>query len=807
VSRSVVLGLALVAGLSFLLFVWSAPAERDGSEHVERGASQPEPAPPSLLELSSLPAAAAIAETTDEGVSALVNGDGRRPLGSHISGTVVLPRGFPKDKEVRVWGTVRAADSTQPQSYRSASMARDGSFSLTVPDGVGDVILSLESPLLELPKKVIARPGQADIVLVPEARWLLEGVVVPPLSLSTTGVSWAQMGVSWSIDPDLDVPSQDKADARSSPTYEKPICPGEAGAFVLHDVPLGIELVLCAKNPFGPDWSRSIEPLVSGERRKVEIALEPGITISGRVIDEYGEPVEGVEIETDEELGLENSFSGHRTRAPKTDADGRFELARQSRRVTGVMTYGPDIARGARVTVDATRGDVRDLVITVVRGGCIEGVVLWSSRMPVNRFEVTADGPDGYGAETGEEGHFRLCGLFEGKYRVEVHATGFDIAGSASVLEVQTGSAPLQLILEETPIFDLHGEVVDGRDQPIERFKVHATRPSPVYRSERTDGDSGRFVLGRLEPGDWTIKVTADDHQPVRQRVIVGAQSSAPLRFVLLPAARIRGRVVDAANDPVADALVMDESTAYVEDSEPSHTDSQGQFEIEASSRLTRLVASKLGFSPSAITELELVSGDIAEGVVLRLRESCRIEGRVLDELGGPVSGAVVEYISVMHAVESDAMGGFELEGVPPGQFRLIASRPETPEARASAEGTLVAGVPYTVVMRFESQDPVRARGRVLHGGLPMAWKLGLHSLSFYSQCDSDAEGRFEVTLPRPGNWRGAVYLASEAPTYENVLDIDVRYFEVTVPDVESFAFELDFDALPRVTSLEQLWW
>jgi hypothetical protein len=98
----------------------------------------------------------------------------------------------------------------------------------------------------------------------------------------------------------------------------------------------------------------------------------------------------------------------------------------------------------------------------------------------------------------------------------------------------------------------------------------------------------------------------------------------------------------------------------------------------------------------------------------------------------------------------------------------------------------------------------VRVRGRITRAGQPFACELWLASESFFTSCSTRADGTFEAVLQQPGEWRGALWSTSEgAPALQPA---SVRRFTVSVPDAEEHAFALEFDSLPVVTSLDEIW-
>jgi len=317
-------------------------------------------------------------------------------------------------------------------------------------------------------------------------------------------------------------------------------------------------------------------------------------------------------------------------------------------------------------------------------------------------------------------------------------------------------------------------------------------------------------VLSGLEAGSWTLEVAARGYQSSSLRVDVG-EGTPPLRIVLRRGARIRGTVVDPSGAPVWGAWVGEESHAFEVDFagiREGSTDAEGHFEIQASSTKPRILAHKSGFAASEVKSLELGPGQIAEGVVLVLRETCRVEGRVLDERGDPLPDARVSVSWSAFApltAETDARGAFVLYGLPPGAADLVASHRRKLGAHASATVALVPGQVNAVELRFDAPDPVRAHGRITRAGRPVECKLWLRSRSFTAEGASGADGRFELSLQRAGEWSGAIWTATEDAWREELDRSDVRRFDVSIPDSDEHPFDLELEALPRITSEREL--
>ena len=82
---------------------------------------------------------------------------------------------------------------------------------------------------------------------------------------------------------------------------------------------------------------------------------------------------------------------------------------------------------------------------------------------------------------------------------------------------------------------------------------------------------------------------------------------------------------------------------------------------------------------------------------------------------------------------------------------------------------------------------------------------LHFQSGSFASGGESDADGRLELVLQRPGQWTGVAWVSLNRDDPFDPDRNDARRFELTVPDADEHSFELDVDTLTRVRSRDEL--
>ncbi|HKE01439.1 MAG TPA: sigma-70 family RNA polymerase sigma factor, partial [Planctomycetota bacterium] len=140
---------------------------------------------------------------------------------------------------------------------------------------------------------------------------------------------------------------------------------------------------------------------------------------------------------------------------------------------------------------------------------------------------------------------------------------------------------------------------------------------------------------------------------------------------------RVRGRVVDPQGAPVSGATVVAVAYESVEpvvvpsaaarsDLRVATTDGVGEFALELPAPVSSLLLEKPGHSTSSVDAVR--AGD---DVNVSLDPPRAIEGRVLDEKGAPIEGAIVRWQGFVAAAQveregrSDGDGSFRVDGLP----------------------------------------------------------------------------------------------------------------------------------------------
>ena len=292
--------------------------------------------------------------------------------------------------------------------------------------------------------------------------------------------------------------------------------------------------------------------LAPGERRDAgTLALQQGISVGGRVVDEQGAAVAGAHVAVRRRTPA--SAAG---RGPTADADvglyavtdgaGRFGLALAPGPYALVVT-APSLTDQA-VPIDVAAQPPPDVEVKLARAdGTLEGIARDEGGRPLARARVTAwppgeapgqpaaDASPFSSTSTDAGGHFTLARVPRRPLLIEVRHPEYPVA----VATVSPGA----LVMVTAPIpGGIAGEVRDqGAGAPLSRFRVEATGPDGRTETAAR-GKQGAFTLARLQPGRWRVIasapgfVTAEREVEVPRSSALGEPSVRDLRLDLAPA-------------------------------------------------------------------------------------------------------------------------------------------------------------------------------------------------------------------------------------------------------------------------------
>lgn len=417
------------------------------------------------------------------------------------------------------------------------------------------------------------------------------------------------------------------------------------GRFVAPNLPGGVYELRAARED---DVAEPLAPLLldPGQHREVTLALGPGATLSGVVLDgQRRRPVAGAEVVVGEET-LSTA-----PRAVRTGADGSF-------RVAGLLRRGHTLAVRATgyapVTgLAATPGTRAEVVLD--EGVALAGRVIDGSGRPVAgaRIEVATQDLDGRAAVwNGSSAAFRAA-LFEAQAR------GPRPLVPAGELGVTLGRVPL------VPVVPV----------PI---GVEAERSAVGF----TTAADGTFALRDLPPGVVTVRAEHPAYVRVESEArVVRAGETAQVEVVLHTGGVIEGRALTERGFPVS-GLQVEARCEGVALPVRVFTQRDGSFRVPTVRGRVALVAF-LGARVAARAEVEVADDQVA-AVTLTLPGALRrVAGRVVDGRGFPVAGATLSLTTLDRAALgtattiSAADGTFDTLVGGHGPLELSARHPE----------------------------------------------------------------------------------------------------------------------------------
>jgi hypothetical protein len=430
--------------------------------------------------------------------------------------------------------------------------------------------------------------------------------------------------------------------------------------------------------------------------RMPTLALEPARTLAGRVLDKAGAPLPGVAVAAARDRREKGEvFRSDRSASRAwSDAEGRFLLRGLAAAPTYELTASRTGYQPAQATVTAG-GEVR---LVLERARSAHGLAVDAGGRPLAGVEVTVASSSGtITAVTDDRGRFEVPALPGGWVDLEARRQGFAPTLVPGV-EVAPGPGPADLgTLTLLPGVRIEGRVTGGAGRPLAGAGVWLAegdrQPGPALaatlrRQEpaATTDEAGRFAIADVARGERVNVLLAREGYVPFWVQGVEAPTSRPLAVALERASRLRGRVEDAAGEPVPGASVRlrpappSPGTVGVEvrrseNAADAETGGDGTFAFdEVAPGAVALEASAEGFVPSEPVELQVASGGEIPEVRLVLGRGAVIAGWVTNAAREPVAGAQVRIGALR--TESDAEGRYRLPGIPPGSAALALSHP-----------------------------------------------------------------------------------------------------------------------------------
>ncbi|MCA9001287.1 MAG: carboxypeptidase regulatory-like domain-containing protein, partial [Planctomycetes bacterium] len=605
------------------------------------------------------------------------------------------------------------------------------------------------------------------------------------------------------------------------------------GSFELRGIPVEEHAQLQVRPKQGAPLLRDLEAFQKGGTITLDINLPQGRTVTGRVLDPAGNPVEGAEVASFSQAPLAQARGPYRK--DFTDDAGQFTLVALPEEPLIVRARHPDWVHSDKFRIEG-KGNVQDVVLTMKEGAFLAGVLLYPDGTPAPDVVVVANldgvhvnGMEGIGmvehmgsravSTTDGQGRFHLKGLANLPYKLAAKTEWKSQVVRGFLDDQRPSEAPLELQLR--PSLSLAGHVKDAEGRPVTEFmllarEARAAEMFTVYVNDRVKhfaAEDGSFQLSDLVAGRWQIQVQGDGFvlDPPFEVDLPQGENAAPIVLTVTQALTLTGTVVDPEGRPIPGAQVR----AQVQGIEALQrlgesrltpkglSDAEGRFTIGPMPvQPVSLVASAPDWCDSESLAVEPVEGVPMPEITLALRRGGTLIAEVFGEDGELAANRMITVNSPKNPGKSengltDADGQAIFEHLAPGNYNVVALGDAGKMMRNLDEGTLnqteilknmklanadvKEGEEVRVTLGSAPAQPIQIHGRVTRGGEPISEAFVSFNSNGRSLLDSLAlsevkNGEYQTTLDGEGRYRITVQITGgnmlQQTTTEFVRDI-----------------------------------
>lgn len=597
--------------------------------------------------------------------------------------------------------------------------------------------------------------------------------------------------------------------------YEKTVATDEKGVATLpySQWPLDKLTIDCSAANYGP-WVAGWEPS-KGEKipNETTIRLQAGAALGGTVVDEHGLPVAGAGIRVSriyrggEPIERGNNRASFTSATNLTDNSGRWTVTSVPETLFDSLSLRvthPDYADSSGLVDAAAVQKLRAQthVTTLTRGYEITGYITDTNRAPIEGARVVFDRR--YSAVTREatsdaSGAYRITKIRlpspppgSGQSSNEVTVTAFSDKHAPSVQKTKISEDVTRLDFTLAPGNIIRGRVVDGNGNAIEGASV--IRGSGAFQTDdsaewrgKTDS-SGNFEWSGAPEGPQQFSFSAAGFASSEKSL----QPGDTVHTVTLRAtATLSGQVIDAeTQQPITHFFALPGTgygnpgrlSGYASSDEKEIKDPEGRFEVQLRRDRDNAVQIR---AKGYVTETK--TGTSSEPILISLRRTSALQGRVLDPSGSPVSGVGVaagadgpgssisidrngiSRITRVDRTVTDGNGEFTLE--PTTDTTFIVAATSTHFAQISADEFRQS---KTIILQPHGQiSGVLRIGRNPAANRPISLQMDRVNMSGINfqipefRTDTDAEGRFnfqgvpagqlsiaQLHMTGPSSWR-----------------------------------------------------
>ena len=488
---------------------------------------------------------------------------------------------------------------------------------------------------------------------------------------------------------------------------------------------------------------------------RLDLNLERGNILSGRVTDPDGKPVQNVYI------NLYSPQPGALGSGGNTDADGRYRIALLPGTYSisiGLPSGSPFVSKSIpdyKIAGDQT------FDIKLDRGATLSGRVTDPDGKPVQGVNINAHSQllnAGGGIQTDAEGRYRII-LLPGTYSINISLPSGSALVSKNIQEYKiTADQTLDIKLDRGNI--LSGRVTDPDGKPVQNVYVnlYSSQPGAIGAGGSTDAE-GRYRITLL-PGTYSVSISVPSGSPLVSKNIQDFKITADQTFdVKLDRGNIlSGRVTDPDGKPVQNVYVNAYSSLPGALGSGGNTDADGRYRVTllpGTYNVSIGLPSGSSFVSKNIQDYK-IAGD--QTLDIKLDRGSILSGRVTDPDGKPVQNVYVNVYSPQPGAfgnggNTDEDGRYRVVLLP-GTYSISIGLP-------SGSPFVSKSIPDYKIAGDQTFDIKLDRGVALSGRItdPDGRPVQNVNVNLWSQetqtgggAQTDAEGRYRITL-LPGTY------------------------------------------------------
>jgi hypothetical protein len=454
--------------------------------------------------------------------------------------------------------------------------------------------------------------------------------------------------------------------------------------------------------------------------------LDGYLSISGRVLDEAGEPLAGIELiaratrlfQLDEGTAIPPSLREQRTR---TGVDGTYHFGQLPDGEFTIRTTATDEYSTAQITVRAGV-DFADLVLPQLALR-VHGVILDRGGEPLAGVRVLPAASGAQARRSDAGGRYELVFVLKGTTRgfsIRFEQAGYH-AQQVQLDEThwrEVKSLALDVAMEPVEVrAEVAGSLVSTAGEPVAGETVRLYSPRRKRSFSAVSDHAGAFSIGGVETAD-DYHLTVHPKGPYRdytERNLRVTADGLYLEIALEPlelGGRLSGQMVDLDGNPIPHFTLTLRNNDAVRRSMQVTGDAQGYFVVEGAPE-GKLVFETRSMPHLSISGIQLNQGTESNILLVVDWGEYEVSGAVVDSDDNPVSVPDVS-LSWTHDEDgvrsysnrktaADADGHFQFTGLGPGRHTLHVNVPGFKSARLHHE---VGYEGNEVVVRLEEQTP-----------------------------------------------------------------------------------------------------